>query len=639
MKIQSLSIQNYKCHRLLDRVPFHDFTTLIGENDCGKTAVIDFLEIMLTNKIPSEEDYFKYIDPASPPDQPREVVAEEISGEIIFSVDSNEEHALANYLDEQRNLCLKKVFRKKDNDSYVHTKRFSDPRFYDYTDMRADELKAFVEELGLTKENGSEFRNQDERKAAVNEYIQEHEQDIPATNDWVKVSFKELQSILPKFIRYNVDDYNNPENLVFKVLKETFDDELYFRDENGNKVLKDKNLGQMLDRIEERLNKAIQQFLKHIQKFNDGIEDISIEADIDLSAGLRQTPIKVKDRTGVHHYLSSKGHGTKRRMYLAIFEWNKEVLAGIDQDYAIRCYDEPDNNLHIEAQRGLFQTLRSTVNDTEGKNQILLCTHSLFMIDSAPTRSINFFHRKEDGSTVVKYLETGDDPEIQRFMELMCREIGIPNSHIFFERCFIIFEGHSEQNFLPRAYKKLYGSSTIEDGLALIELGGNGAAVNFLKLLIMNKRDLILLLLDRDTATVRKENMLTEDMVKRAGMDPEGYRRFIEGFFDESLIYIGNEEFEDAFSNDVYVRVLTEARPKNNGSSWTTGDIEAMRREKKFSDALIKAVAEECRPHYINKPELATLLGDSIGVDEIPLAVKKLFEKARKIAGIEAKGG
>ena len=105
-------------------------------------------------------------------------------------------------------------------------------------------------------------------------------------------------------------------------------------------------------------------------------------------------------------------------------------------------------------------------------------------------------------------------------------------------------------------------------------------------------------------------------------------------FRSEKIAYIGDKEFEDAFSNDIYVRVLTEARPKNNGSSWTADDIEAMRREKKFSDALTKAVAKECRPHYISKPELATLLGTSIGVEEIPSAVKQLFEKARDVAGI-----
>ena len=173
-----------------------------------------------------------------------------------------------------------------------------------------------------------------------------------------------------------------------------------------------------------------------------------------------------------------------------------------------------------------------------------------------------------------------------------------------------------------------------EDGLTLIELGGNGAAMNFLKLLMKNKRDLVLLFLDRDSVNMRKGKMLSDDMIQKSGMDPEDYKRFVEEFFAEKIVYVGDKEFEDTFSNDIYVRVLTEARPKNNGSSWTTGDIEAMRREKKFSDALTKAVAEECRPRHLSKPELATLLGTSIGVEEIPSAVKQLFEKARDIAGI-----
>lgn len=636
MKIQSLSIRNYKCHRSIDYIPFHDFTTLIGENDCGKTAIIDFLEIMLTSKIPNKEDYFKYIDLASPPDQFREVAADEISGEIVFSVDSDEERTLASYLDEQKNLRLKKVFSPENSVSYAYTKRFSDPRFYNYTSMKAGELQAFVEELGFTEEKGFEFRNQDERKAKVKEYIQEHARDIPATLDWVEVPFKELQAILPKFIRYNVDDYSNPENFIFKVLKEAFESELYLKDENGDKVLRDASLRQVIDRVNERLDKETRQFLKHIQKYNDGIEDISIDPEIDLSSGLRQTPIKIRDRSGIYHYLNSKGYGTKKRMYLAIFEWNKEVLAGVDQGYAIRCYDEPDNNLHIEAQRGLFRTLRSIIDDTAKKNQVLLCTHSLFMIDSAPASSINLLRRGDDGSTVVGFLATAENREVQRFIELMCREMGLSNSHIFFERCFIIFEGPSELNFLPLAYKKRYQSSMAEDGLTLVKLGGNGAAISFLELLMKNKRDLVLLLLDRDTTNVRKKKMLSDTMARSSGMDYEEYKQFIEDFFNEKILYIGDKEFEDTFSNEVFVRVLTKVRPKNNGTPWTVDEIDELRQKEKFSDALIKAVAEGCEPNYISKPELATMLGSLIEVREIPPVITQLFEKARNIAGIGA---
>jgi len=186
MKIQSLSIRNYKCHRSVDKIPFRDFTTLIGENDCGKTAIIDFLEIMLTNKIPRDEDYFRYIDLTSS-DQPSEVTANEISGEIVLSIDENEEHTLADYLNEQKSFHLRKVFTPEGSTSCVYTKKFSDSRFYNYMTMTASDLQAFVEELGFTEENGFKFKNQTDRKAEVQKYLQERASDIPTTLGWTEV--------------------------------------------------------------------------------------------------------------------------------------------------------------------------------------------------------------------------------------------------------------------------------------------------------------------------------------------------------------------------------------------------------------------------------------------------------------------
>ena len=159
--------------------------------------------------------------------------------------------------------------------------------------------------------------------------------------------------------------------------------------------------------------------------------------------------------------------------------------------------------------------------------------------------------------------------------------------------------------------------------------------MNFLKLLLKNKRDLVLLFLDRDTANVRKGKMLSESMMRYSGIGPEEYRQFVEEFFDERIVYIGDNEFEDTFSDDIFVRVLEEARPKNNDSPWTVSDIDAMRQQKKFSTALTDAVAKECKPNYISKPELATLLGTSIDVSENPPVVKQLLERASAIAGIE----
>ncbi|EHQ36309.1 AAA family ATPase [Methanoplanus limicola] len=634
MKIKSISVCNYKCHRIIENLPFHEFTTLIGENDSGKTAIIDFLEIMLTNAIPKFEDYYRYLalDPQSGHDH--EVTAEDISGEVIFIVDEDEIMDIPDYLDENGCFRLKKEFTSEDNHTYLYTQRYSDERFYNYKKMNANDLGVFVEELRLSPKEGTKFNNQDERKTAVKDYIQIKSQEIPSSLDWHEINFKDIQNFLPKLIRYNVDDYNNPENLIFKVLKESFEDELYCKDQNGIKKLRDQKIQDAMDRAKERLNEESGQFLKHLQKFNRRIDSISIEPEIDLTSGLKQTPVKIKEKYEPYQYLNNKGYGTKRRMYLAIFEWNKEVLSGIDQDYAIRCYDEPDNNLHIEAQRSLFRTLRSVVDDSKGKNQVILCTHSLFMIDSVSSSSINLL-RNCHGSTEIDYLKSDDDPTIQEFISLMCREMGLSNSHLFFEKCFIIIEGPTESNFIPQAYRKLYNSSMAEDGITLIELGGNGAALNFLKLLMKNKSDLIILFLDNDTKRIRREKLLTDDMISSSGMTESDYRMSVDNFFKERLIYIGEKEFEDTFSNEVILSVLNRYRPKKDEKLWIDEDIRKMREKNKFSDEIISCVAKECKPNYLNKPELGTFLASLIEKEDIPQTVKDLFSKARDISGVE----
>ncbi len=629
MKIKSISIQNYKCHKSIKDMPFHDLTTIIGENDSGKTAIIDFLEIMLTNSIPKVDDYYRSIEINSADDTPQEVAQERIIGEIKFSLDTNEKEALASYLDDKKDLILKKVFTTENNNTYYYSKKYSDDRFYEYESMNAGKLKDFLEDLGLRKEN-----NQDLRKIAIKKYMEETE--IPYSFEWIEIQFMTIKGFLPKFIRYNVDDYKNPNNMIFKVLQEVFKNEIYTKREDGTYHLKDEGLKTILEEVRLKIVESAQQFKKHIQKYNDKILDITIEPEIDLSSGLKQSPIRVKDETGLFHYIDNRGFGTKKRIFMAIFEWNKEVVAGIDHEYAIRCYDEPDNNLHIEAQRKLYKTIKSIVDETNQKNQVLICTHSLFMIDSSPANSINLIKRNGSGSTIVEYLKSFGDEEIQNFIELMCREMGLSNSHIFFERCFIIVEGQSEVNFLPSAYKKMYHSTMAEDGITLINLEGNGAATNFLKLLMKNKREFVIVFLDNDTTDVRKSKVMSGHNKLVDGMKKEEYKQFVYDFFEEKVLFIGDKEFEDTFENEVFVKVLNNKRPKNNELLWNEEEIENIRiNVEKFSNGITKAVADFCKPNYISKPELGTYLGQGIEIDEIPEKAKELFRRAREIANIE----
>ena len=628
MIIKSISIQNFKCHKNINNLPFHDLTTLIGENDSGKTTIIDFLEIMLTTKVPSAIDYYKSKELIPGTDDESEVVQDEISGEIVFVLDNDEQKLLKDFIDSDNNLHIQRKFSANGQKIFALSKTFNDARFYQFGTMNSGEQKQFLTELGI-----QEINNQESRDRAFSNYIQTTE--IPYHFAWREISLTQIKAYFPKFIRYNSDDYKNPTNMIFKVLQEVYESELYSKDDNGQKELKDENLKNAIESITRKITIASQQFIGYVKKYNTKIQEISIEPEIDLSTGLRQTQIMIKDETGISHYLESRGYGTKKRIFLAIFEWNKEVISKINQEYAIRCYDEPDDSLHIEAQRILFKAIKSIIDASNKKNQVIICTHSLFMIDTSPASSINLIKREDKGNTSVEFLKAFGDSDIQKFIEIMCREMGLSNSHIFFEKCFVLFEGPSEMNFLPVAYRKKYNSSLAEDGITLINLEGNGSAVNFLKLLMKNKKDLTILFLDSDTVHIKKDNMKRAFNKIVDGMERDEYEAFIETFFSERVMFIGKKEFEDSFTDAIIVQVLNKKRKKNDGSAWLEKEIAQLRQpDKKFSDLIIKSVAEQCKPNYLSKPELGLYLGEEVDVGSIPKKIIELFTKCRKIAEI-----
>jgi len=37
MKLSEISMKNFRCHRQIDNIPISKITTIVGENDSGKT--------------------------------------------------------------------------------------------------------------------------------------------------------------------------------------------------------------------------------------------------------------------------------------------------------------------------------------------------------------------------------------------------------------------------------------------------------------------------------------------------------------------------------------------------------------------------------------------------------------------------
>lgn len=613
MKLQKLSIKNYKSLKDIDCINFDDLTTIIGENDSGKTSIIEFIEIMLTNNIPDESEYGKY---------PGYEENKEIEGTVEFILSQEEINILDEYLSNDKKLVIKKIFSKGSvYQTSIKTTLYKDERFNIYKSMKSKELIELLEAYELEPKRNNELRIQ-----IIEEYLQTNE--VEVKEGWKMINFNEIKDYLPTIIKYGIDDYINPNNLIYKTLKLKFNDILYEKDSNGKKIFKNSNLQEIINDIQDKINKVSKELLPIARKINPSIREMNLDVDIDLSNGLKSAPITIIDESGVERYLDNFGQGTKKRMCMSIMEWEDNFIN--DNENIIKIYDEPDNNLHIEAQRKLFKTIK---NNCEKKGQAIICTHSPFIMDVSPIKSIRLAQRDEEGITSIDYIKYNDDNEVKVFIDNMCKELGISNSHIFLEKCFFIVEGESEINFFPIVYKYLFNSTLLEDGISLINLKGNGSALNFLKLLVDNKQEEIVLVVDKDSININEKTVVSKlkDM-----LSTEQAKRF----YESNIIYIGDKEFEDCFEDDYIAYILNESKyRKSNNELWKPEEVNENRASDKFSDSIIKMVnvymKSNGRNDFITKPVLGTLLAEYIDIKYIPQDIIDVINRIRNVAGVE----
>ena len=626
MKLLKLTCKGFRS--LCDcEVDFLPLTVLIGENDAGKSSVLDILDIVLNGGQPDTDDY--YVDSRRKSLSNIEVILE-------FDVDASETEATELCVDGR--LKVKKVYSHDPAsvETFYWGEQPVDKRFrsQNFSSLSAQEQKELIREMESTI-GPEDISNKEKRAEWLQKYLTSCEKEAL----WVPVSGR-WGNFLPRFERYSSMDYKEPANMIVKTLRQVYENFIY---EGGEKDVNEgmdefssRHLIPALREVEESAKQQIQTTVadlkSFIKRYDPRVKHIGYEPVFDFESSLRPGEFTIDVGRGLHR-LSKTGDGTKRRMFMAVLDWDREVAIQQIREQKgysrtiIRGYDEPDTNLHYEAQRLMFQAI-SDITTYNERMQAILCTHSLTMIDRAPAQAIRLLRLDEGGCSYVSKLTVQDDPEIEQFLVNLARELGITNSVIFYERCFILVEGETEHNALPILYKKKYGRSLFEDGIRLINLKGNGAAKEFLRLLSHNRQSLTLIVVDSDTRSQgNSTGRLTERVLKESGFDDE--------FITERLIYVGSQEFEDVFSNEVIVLSLERHWPKQIGE-WTSREVDEWRAGGKFSDNIKGAVWEqsgEDTPKW-SKPLFGVKLAEVCSEDDIPEIVIEVFEKARRIAGI-----
>lgn len=612
MQLVHLEVAGFRSLRQV-HITFEPLTIIIGENDSGKSSVHDLLDIVLGNKRVDENDF--HVGPDG-------VVAQQIEIMLTFRVLAYEEVAPEYLIDGC--LRVRRLYSGGGSQTHFRGRTPHDERLrQNFAALSAAEQKALIQELDAAGLEG--LTNAAQRI----DWLQGYARQAEHIEDWVAPPPRWTE-LLPRFERYNAMDYSDPSGMMLKTLRQVFDQVIYEDDgEQGRQLIG--SLREISDEVYRRIQEKLAELRAIVARYNSRIRDLRYEPVIDFSGGLRSGEIQIDDGRGLH-YLAKTGGGTRRRLFMATLDWDREVVLqqAVQVGHrraVIRGYDEPDTNLHYSAQRHMYQTIHDIVYAENSSTQAVLCTHSLTMVDQAPARSIRRLSLDEHGATVAEQLQIDSDPEVEEFLKLLARDLGITNSLLFYDRCFILIEGGTEEIALPLFYRKLYGRSMLEDGIRVVNVGGCGGGMEILRLFRSNRQEHVLIFADSDVKT-NNGARFRKDTLRQLG--------YADALLDDMIIHIGDREFEDAFADEVIAACISTKWVKPTGA-YTAEEIAALRGHTKFSDALMRMVWDTTAPDgpRWTKPDFGRALGAHCPGEHVPAAIREVFVRARRIAGVE----
>ena len=206
------------------------------------------------------------------------------------------------------------------------------------------------------------------------------------------------------------------------------------------------------------------------------------------------------------------------------------------------------------------------------------------------------------------------------FLYQISENMGLKNSIMLNERCFLIVGGETEVYSLPIIYGKLFPYSLQAGGIRLLSGEGCGGVKSLAKFLNNNMRN-VMFLIDNDVKTKPRNRIFTPDKLEQDGFD-----------IDDQVFFVGNQEYEDAFSDELYLKTANSYWKKHDGTVWRVEEFAELRNSEDFSDQLLKLLRRETHTS-ITKRQIALCLAKSIErPEEIPQSIQDCFCKANDLA-------
>lgn len=453
-------------------------------------------------------------------------------------------------------------------------------------------------------------------KARMVEALEAHAGTLSHVGDWAAAD-KSLDDLLPLDILFASTEEPDPEEEVRRSLNGTF------------------KAFQSADTFRERLQELEREANEHLQDAGRSIRETlkarcadlgepQLTAEVAIANTFRGVALTVGPEDA-RRPLGALGAGERRRITLAVWEATAAAFQAMDVDaegpvrQRVVIYDEPDTHLDYFRQRELMSLIldqASRPNDC-----VVVTTHSQNLVDGVDPDSIVAL-RKAGPSTSTAEVFLGGD--IDDHISEIATSLGIGNSALLNERCFIVVEGPTEAAAFPVLYRHCRGRRHQADGIVFLSVHGNAGALKVASLLKRLGRRVVVLV-DRDCVTHEAtKKIFGEEALERHGLQ-------------DDLMLLGGEqqtdveEFEGLFGDDQWAAALNVASPRAD-RLWMPSDIASLRSTKKFSSELARLV-HEVSGQGASKPGMALAVSDqSTREAAVPEQIAAAFEEiARRL--------
>ncbi|MFE5593330.1 ATP-dependent endonuclease [Streptomyces sp. NPDC056549] len=608
MYLDSYSACGFRSLAQVADIPVSRPTVLAGRNDGGKSAVLTALAFLLGNHRLTDEDRTYVQDEEDC--NGRRCAETWVEGQFRLDTEEQERGSLGEHVRIRRRSRLGEAACLE-----YFGSRPADPKLRDLSQLLKPVLAKLVTEYGLSPAGTL--------KEDLLAELTAHAKTLPQEQGWQPLP-KALEERLPRLLSFG-GKHESPDAAVHTALNSSYKTHLEDETLQGR-------VREIEEEINQRLEKEADSLCRHIRQHCGEYVNVNVKPMVSFSGGFKGAPLHVSRADGEPVDLTRAGQGSTRRIALAVWEWTSNLLentelaasgepAAAQPTQTIVVYDEPDTHLDYRHQRTVMDIVRKQC--ALPHVNVMVATHSMNLIDGVDIADVVHLSLGPGGRTVVERLKDDHHDGIDFHLSQIAASLGLRNSVLLHERCFLAVEGDTEQKSLPLLFRLSQNMSLQAAGIALWGCENNEGALHLASYLVKHQRT-VMLMIDADSRT---NKLFKDERLRRAGLDLEKHVSYV-GEAD------GFNELEELFTDEQWAAAANTHWPRPAPQNWQADDFTAHRASKKFSARILDMIQTQARDNSPNgKPAMVYgLVSTLTTAQDVPRQLRDIFADLQELA-------